>query len=145
MRCPTRRKRFLRQRNFFPGIVSYIPGYHGIYLCPLSPIYAPLRCLLPSTTSSQTQASKSRAFIFHTLHSTSAAAIFEKVLLLMLSKSRQRLLNPIRTAVPFWGQTTLIPSDLSPKRDRGPKRVNCSPVLGTNQSNSTNCSRLCTR
>ena len=32
-------------------------------------------------------------------------------------------INPFRTAVPFWGQTTQIPSKLSPKRDCGPKRV----------------------
>ena len=28
-------------------------------------------------------------------------------------------LNPFRTAVPFWGQTTQISSSLSPKRDCG--------------------------
>ena len=36
-------------------------------------------------------------------------------------------LNPFSTAVPIWGQTTLIPNskcELSPKRDWGPKRVN---------------------
>ena len=33
--------------------------------------------------------------------------------------------NPFRTAVPFWGQTILISSSLSPKRDWGPKGV-CS-------------------
>ena len=32
-------------------------------------------------------------------------------------------LNPVRTAVPFWGQTTQIISDLSPKRDCGPQRL----------------------
>ena len=32
------------------------------------------------------------------------------------------LINPFRTTVPSWGQTTLIPSSLSPKRDYGPKR-----------------------
>ena len=32
-------------------------------------------------------------------------------------------LNPFRTAVPFWGQTSQIPSSLSPKRDCGPRRV----------------------
>ena len=32
-------------------------------------------------------------------------------------------LIPFRTAVPIRGQTCLIPSDLSPKRDWGPKRV----------------------
>ena len=32
--------------------------------------------------------------------------------------------NPLRTAVPFWGQTTQISSSLSPKRDCGPKGVN---------------------
>ena len=31
--------------------------------------------------------------------------------------------NPFSTAVPIWGQTILIPSDLSPKRDWGPKRT----------------------
>ena len=30
-------------------------------------------------------------------------------------------MNPFRTAVPFWGHTTQIPSNLSPKRDGGPK------------------------
>ena len=32
-------------------------------------------------------------------------------------------LNPFSTAVPIWGQTILISSDLPPKRDWGPKRV----------------------
>ena len=32
--------------------------------------------------------------------------------------------NPFSTAVPIWGQTSLIPSELSPKRNWGPKRVN---------------------
>ena len=32
-----------------------------------------------------------------------------------------------RTAVPFWGQVTQIPSNLSPKRDCGPKRVRGKP------------------
>ena len=31
---------------------------------------------------------------------------------------------PFRTAVPFWGQTTQIPSNLSPKWDCSSKRVN---------------------
>ena len=31
--------------------------------------------------------------------------------------------NPFSTAVPIRGQTSLIPSDLPPKRDWGPKRV----------------------
>ena len=33
-------------------------------------------------------------------------------------------INPFRTAVPFWGQTSHISSSLSPKRDSGPKGVN---------------------
>ena len=33
------------------------------------------------------------------------------------------LINPFRTAVPFWGQTTWILNGLSPKRDCGSKRV----------------------
>ena len=33
-------------------------------------------------------------------------------------------LNPFSTAAPIWGQTSQIPSDLSPKRDWGSKRVN---------------------
>ena len=32
--------------------------------------------------------------------------------------------NPFSTAVPIWGQTSLISSELSPKRDWGPARVN---------------------
>ena len=32
-------------------------------------------------------------------------------------------IKPFSTAVPIWGQTTLIPSELSPKRDWGPERV----------------------
>ena len=32
--------------------------------------------------------------------------------------------NPFRTAVPFWGQTSRILSNLSPKLDCGPKSVN---------------------
>ena len=31
--------------------------------------------------------------------------------------------NPFRTAVPLWGQSTQSPSSLSPKRDCGSKRV----------------------
>ena len=31
--------------------------------------------------------------------------------------------NPFRTAVPFWGQTSQIISNLSPKRDCSPRRV----------------------
>ena len=34
------------------------------------------------------------------------------------------LVNPIQYRSPIWGQTALIPSDLPPKRDWGPKRVN---------------------
>ena len=33
------------------------------------------------------------------------------------------LINPSRTAVPFWGQTSLISSSLSPKRDGGSEGV----------------------
>ena len=33
------------------------------------------------------------------------------------------LLNPFRTAVPFWGQNPQISSSLSPKRDSGFKGV----------------------
>ena len=36
----------------------------------------------------------------------------------------QVLLDPFRTAVPVWGQTTQMLRGLSPKRDCGPKRVN---------------------
>ena len=34
-----------------------------------------------------------------------------------------KLLNPFRTAVPFWGQTTQISSSSCPKRDCGSKGV----------------------
>ena len=33
-------------------------------------------------------------------------------------------INPFRTAVPFWGQTSQISSSLYPEQDCGPKRVN---------------------
>ena len=33
------------------------------------------------------------------------------------------MVNPFRTAVPFWGQTSLISSSLYPKRDCGSKGV----------------------
>ena len=36
---------------------------------------------------------------------------------------------PFRTAVPFWGQTTQILSNLSPKRDCGTKRIITPDVL----------------
>ena len=36
---------------------------------------------------------------------------------------RQWVVNPFRTAVPFWGQTTRISSSLSPKRECSPKRL----------------------
>ena len=39
-------------------------------------------------------------------------------------------INIFSTAVPIWGQTTLIPSYLSPKRDWGPKRVNINRCDG---------------
>ena len=39
-------------------------------------------------------------------------------------------INPFRTAVPFWGQTTWTLNGLSPKRDCGSKRVN-RPFLYT--------------
>ena len=35
-----------------------------------------------------------------------------------------KMLNPFRTAVPFWGQTSLIVSSSSPKCDCSPERVN---------------------
>ena len=38
-------------------------------------------------------------------------------------KNKDYAINPFSTAVPIRGQTSLIPSDLSPKRDWGPKRV----------------------
>ena len=40
-------------------------------------------------------------------------------------------LNPFRTAVPFWGQTSQKISKLSPKRDWGSKGVNTYLVPGT--------------
>ena len=40
------------------------------------------------------------------------------------STKKRPLLNPFSTAVPNWGQTSLIPGDLSPKRHCGNKRVN---------------------
>ena len=36
-------------------------------------------------------------------------------------KRRGHLVNPFRTAVLFWGQTTRVVSSLAPKRDCGPK------------------------
>ena len=36
-------------------------------------------------------------------------------------------LNPLRTAVPFWGQTSQVPSSMSPKRDCGTKSVEIDP------------------
>ena len=38
--------------------------------------------------------------------------------------TNEHRLNPFRTAVPFWVQTTQIRSSLSPKRDCGSERVN---------------------
>ena len=32
-------------------------------------------------------------------------------------------MNPFRTAVPFWGQTSQTPSNMPPERDCTPKRV----------------------
>ena len=37
--------------------------------------------------------------------------------------------NPFRTAVPFWGQSSQISSSFVPKRDCGSKGVNTQPVL----------------
>ena len=42
----------------------------------------------------------------------------------MSTVSDSTRVDPFRTAVPFWGQTTRISGSLSPKRDSGPKRVN---------------------
>ena len=42
----------------------------------------------------------------------------------------QELLNPFRTAVPFWGQTPQPSSSLSPKRDCGSKGVNRNTPKG---------------
>ena len=42
----------------------------------------------------------------------------------MLPVATKRTINPFRTAVPFWGQTSQISSSLSPKRDCGSKGVN---------------------
>ena len=39
--------------------------------------------------------------------------------------------NPFRAAVPLWGHSTLIIGSLSPKRDRGTKRVICSFVISS--------------
>ena len=36
--------------------------------------------------------------------------------------------NPFSTAVPVWGQTILIASELSPKRDWGPQRVKANYI-----------------
>ena len=50
-------------------------------------------------------------------------------------------LNPIRTAVPFWGQASLIPSVSSPKRDCGAKRVDkilCIQPSGLETTNTLN-------
>ena len=40
---------------------------------------------------------------------------------------RNALVNPFRTAVPFWGQTSQIISNMSPKRDCSLRRV--APLL----------------
>ena len=45
------------------------------------------------------------------------------------SNSAGVAIHPFSTAVPMWGQTSLIPSDLCPKRDRGPNRVSASVVV----------------
>ena len=44
-------------------------------------------------------------------------------------KSVRKGLHPFRTAVPFWAQTTQILSNLSPKRDCGPKKRANPPIL----------------
>ena len=44
--------------------------------------------------------------------------------------------NPLRTAVPFWGQTSLISSGLPPKRDCGSKGVKEMDVDGKRTFNS---------
>ena len=46
------------------------------------------------------------------------------LLLFLISNSYTRLINPFRTAVPFWGQVSQTPSKLSPQRDCGPRRLN---------------------
>ena len=69
----------------------------------------------------------------------SASAVFSISLrsptttLFSLRKGTRNDVNPFRTAVPFWGQTTQCLSSLSPKRDCGSKWVNCVGV---------NCSRV---
>ena len=53
-------------------------------------------------------------------------------------------LNPFSTAVPIWGQTILIPSGSSPKRDWGPKIivVILAVIFKAASANQGNCSRL---
>ena len=45
------------------------------------------------------------------------------------SETKHSHINPLRTAVPFWGQNTRNSSSLSPKRECGSKRVNMQLVV----------------
>ena len=49
-----------------------------------------------------------------------------KVFMCWPPNARLAGVNPFRTAVPFWGQSSLILGNLSPKRDRGSKRFKSS-------------------
>ena len=50
-----------------------------------------------------------------------------------------KLLNPFRTAVPFWGQSTWSLTGLSPKWDCGSKGVNIDPLQQYVVSSSKVC------
>ena len=61
---------------------------------------------------------------------------------------QQSVINPFRTAVPFWGQTTRNLSGLSQLRDCGSKGVKHSPVVARSKwcacsSASRSCVRVC--
>ena len=58
-------------------------------------------------------------------HITSPVPFYPSICSIVLGFSE---LNPFRTAVPFWGQTTQISSSVSPKRDSGSKRVKACSI-----------------
>ena len=67
---------------------------------------------------------KKKSWAVHGIHAVYVRCWRHSKVGLPVERSTMRWLNPFRTAVPFWGQTSQIPCSLSPKRDCGSKGVN---------------------
>ena len=84
--------------------------------------------LVPGKTDTTAVIMRTRYFIASLLHShrIPQPSIAPHILFLFFStfKYVHIHVNPFRTAVPFWGQTSQISTSVSPKRDSDSRRVN---------------------